>query len=180
MLRPPRTLGLSLALVTSVILFTILPLFQVFFISAIQYRVGQIDVPVGEEDVSPVAYGTEFVNTDNLLLIAQVVIGLIFLVIAIMAWRGRPPQIRWVLMGAVILLTLLTTITTFLPLIAPQELQYGIDSGRSFEQTLLLSRLCFTIFIPLYVLWYLNRAPARAFFRGYYLPQPEQTKSDNN
>jgi hypothetical protein len=26
--------------------------------------------------------------------------------------------------------------------------------------------------VSFYVVWYLNRGPARAFYRGYYLPDP--------
>jgi hypothetical protein len=31
--------------------------------------------------------------------------------------------------------------------------------------------------VMLYTLWYMNRGPARAFYRGYYLPAPPDDKN---
>jgi hypothetical protein len=40
-------------------------------------------------------------------------------------------------------------------------------------RSLLASRALLTLLVPLYVLWYMNRAPARAFYRGCYLAEPD-------
>jgi hypothetical protein len=47
-------------------------------------------------------------------------------------------------------------------------------SGGSLDKLAILLRptlFIFYVVLPLYVVWYLNRAPSRAFYRGYYLPE---------
>jgi hypothetical protein len=47
-------------------------------------------------------------------------------------------------------------------------LDQGIDSAQSLSNTVLTGRIVGSILVALYVIWYANRAPARAFYRGYY------------
>jgi magnesium-transporting ATPase (P-type) len=174
--KPPRPLGLSLAIFASVMLYSILPLVQVSMVLIVQYRLlnRPLTLDLGDEhgEVTPIMAGGDYLGVDVAALVAQTLLGIAFLAISIAAWRGRPAWIRQVLLVAVLGLTALTAVVTLIPLLSQPDLRYGIDSGREIVQQALCGRLLATLIIPLYVVWYLNRGPARAFFRGYYLPEP--------
>jgi hypothetical protein len=48
--------------------------------------------------------------------------------------------------------------------------QAGLTSGDAFFSALDTGRIVIGVLVFLYVYWYMNRAPARAYYRGYYLP----------
>jgi hypothetical protein len=175
-MKPGRTFGLSLAIIASVLLFSILPLMQVSMVLLVEYRLSQQPptLPLGNgENIQPIAVGGDFTGVADSTLILQTLLGLAFLLVALLAWIGRPPSIRFVLIAAVCTLTLLTLLTSILPLFSAPNLQDGIDSGAGVVRSLLASRALLTLLVPLYVLWYMNRAPARAFYRGCYLAEPD-------
>jgi hypothetical protein len=176
-MKPGRPFGLSLAIIASTILFSILPLMQVVLIVLVRYRLQSTNlaVPGTADGVSPIAVGGSFMGVTEVELLIQVALGLLFLVIAVFAWRGRPGWIRYAMLAAVALLTIVTAILSALPLTASSDLNTGIDSGAAFIQTLLSGRLILSLLVALYVVWYANRGPARAFYRGYYLPDPDET-----
>jgi hypothetical protein len=106
-------------------------------------------------------------------LLWQFISGVVFLAIAIFAWRGKPSSMRYVLIAAVLILTTVTIAATLISLNSVPDVQSGIDSGGSVQDSLLRARLVVTALVSLYVMWYVNRGPARAFYRGYYLPSPQ-------
>jgi uncharacterized membrane protein (UPF0136 family) len=170
-MKPGRTLGLSLAIFASAMLFSILPMLQVAMLLIIHYRFQNTDLALpGKAVVNPIAIGGSFEGGSDASLIVQVVLGVIFLVIAVCAWRGRPPWIRFVMIAAVVLLTLVTAAFSITPLLDSPDV--GIDSGAALRQTLLSGRMILSLLVALYVVWYVNRGPARAFYRGYYLSKP--------
>lgn len=173
--KPPRTLGISLAILASVMLFTILPLLQVAILLALRARLGEMSLalPNGGESGAPFAVGSEYEGIADASLWIQVVFGVVFLGIAALAWRGRPARIRFALVGAVILLTAFTIVTSAAPLMTSPDPSAGLDSGAALRDVLLSGRLIMSVLVAFYVVWYLNRAPARAFYRGYYLAAPE-------
>ena len=174
-MKPPRTLGISLAILLSVFLFTVLPLLQLAVLLIIQYRVQSIQI--GRTlDVSgdPIAVGGSFGGLSNELLIIQVILGLIFLVIAVFAWRGRPESVRYLMIIGVSLLTVLYVWDLIASLLTPPTPSMGLDSGAEITRALLCAHLFANLLVPLYVIWYLNRAPARAFFHGAYLDDPRE------
>ncbi|MCK6577700.1 MAG: hypothetical protein L6Q98_06305 [Anaerolineae bacterium] len=174
--KPPRTLGLSLAILASVMLFTLLPLLQVSVFFAVQYRFSQINLPVdpaGEDAAPPIAIGGSAGGIPDAALIVQIALGLGYLPLAMLAWRGRPGSIRQIIMAGVVLLTLTTALMTVVNLSSVPTVQGGIDSGEDLKRGLLVSRTIFSALIALYVVWYMNRGPARAFYRGHYLSTPE-------
>ncbi|MDZ4768704.1 MAG: hypothetical protein SGJ24_06215 [Chloroflexota bacterium] len=168
---PPRTFGLSLAILVSVILFTVLPLLQVLLVVAIRSRLAAV-VPGGSDD-GAIAVGANFVGLTDSSLLLQIALGVGFAIIALLAWRGRPRGIRWVMIAAVLGITGTSALLALINLAAPAEVSVGIDSGRDLERGLLVARTSLSALVALYVLWYMNRAPARAFYRGYYLPAPD-------
>jgi hypothetical protein len=78
-----------------------------------------------------------------------------------------------VMIAAVLLLTGLTAAIGLINVFMPDSIAVGLDSGRALAQQLQVTRIAFSTLIALYVLWYMNRAPARAFYRGAYLPEPD-------
>jgi hypothetical protein len=174
--KPPRTFGISIAILASICLFSCLPLTQSAVLLALPSRNNPefISPPAGSSDI-PSAVGGEIFNFDSNRLIVQGIIALAFLVIAVFAWRGKPSAIRWVLIGAVLLLSVGNFVLIINTLATPPTLDGGLDSGSNLERNLVLTQLCFTIAIPLYVVWYMSRGPARAFYRGHYLQNESRT-----
>lgn len=168
--RPSRTLGLSLAILVSIMWFSLLPLMQAGAIILVEWRLREAEQGLSLGDELPAfAYGGEFTGVSDTVLWFQAVTGCVFLVIGVGAWRGRPRSIRWIMAASVVILTAITLVTTAAALNQPPSIYEGVDSGGSLATSLLNTRLILTVLIPLYVLWYMNRAPARAFYRGYYL-----------
>lgn len=170
-MKPGRPFGLSLAIFASVMLFTVLPLMQVAMVLIVQIRLQNIQ-PSLEEGVAPIATGGNYTGLPDFALFLQTLFGLAFLIIAVFAWRGHPKSIHKIMIGAVAALTLLTLIVSVLPLLTQPTLEAGFDSGNSLTRSLSASRFVLSILIPLYTIWYMNRGPARAFYRGYYLTEP--------
>lgn len=169
--RPGRPLGLSLAIIISAMLFSLLPIVQVGIFLLLRQRFQNMEFLEGGG-----AVGGNLQLSDT-ALIWQVIGGVIFLVIAVFAWRGKPPFIRYLLIAAVLILTTITIGITIVSLSSAPDIQFGVDSARSLQDSLLRARLVVTALVSLYVMWYVNRGPARAFYRGYYLPDPQsQTK----
>lgn len=169
MQKPGRPLGLSLAILISMGLFSLLPFAQVLFVLSLRQQFQNVEfLPQGG------AIGGDLVVSDIHLIVPSLT-GLIFLVVAVLAWRGKPPAIRFVFVAGVICLTLVTILMTAASMLAEPSVEQGLDSGAQFFGSLLLARVVMTLFVALYVIWYVNRGPARAFYRGYYLPEPEQT-----
>lgn len=170
-MRPPRTLGLSLAIILSVILFTILPLLPVIWLILFRIRISETCAAFGFADDA--MCGAELFGVDEPSFVLLGVLGILFLFVAIFAWHGRPPWIRFVMVAAVLLFTLLILVVTLLPLFAQPDPTQGVSTS-------LNELLCFVwppfLLIPTYIIWYLNRGPARAFYRGYYLPDPDETE----
>ncbi len=167
MQRPGRTIGLSLAIFASVMLFSILPLGQVVVFLLLRERTRQVEFLVEGG-----AIGGNIGGVTDITLIIQVIMGLIFLVIAGFAWRGRPASIRFIFVAAVVVLTAVNIGLTLISLNDAQTLNAGLDSSAALTASLLRGRLIVSAVVALYVIWYVNRGPARAFYRGYYLPAP--------
>ncbi|MEP7291628.1 MAG: hypothetical protein ABI835_07580 [Chloroflexota bacterium] len=172
--KPGRTLGLSLAILASVMLFTILPMLQIAMILLVRLRIQSASLPVpGQADsVTPIAVGSSFVGIDDISLIVQTALGIVFLGIA---FRGRPAWIRFVMLASVLVLTLVTIALSLAPLITNPDLSRGIDSGEAIRSVFLSGRLLLSVLVAFYVVWYVNRGPARAYYRGYYLSVPSET-----
>lgn len=170
---PPRTFGITLAILLSVLLFSVIPFLQVGAILLLQTRTG-----VGDGADAPIAVGANFGGVSNEFLIAQAVLGAVFLVVAFFAWRGRPSSIRLVLIIGVIVLTVFYAWDSVTAIFTPPDPQDGLDSAGPVRTLLHLLRLGGNFLVPLYVLWYLNRAPARAFYRGSYLPEDVESQEE--
>lgn len=173
--RTGRPLGVSLAIIASVLLFSVIPLLRVGQILLIEQhfrRVTETSIPFDPQNPTEAfAAGGEFTGafTDDRLIL-QIIVGVVFLGIAIIAWRGRWTFARYLLIGAVLLLSGLTLALTLLPQLqaAAPTVGEGVSGGslQGAGRTLTAGQVLLSLFVPLYVVWYLNRAPARAFYRN--------------
>jgi hypothetical protein len=177
--KPPRTLGISLAIIAGVFLFSCLPLMQATIWLSLYGSPIEFVQPTEESQSAPSIVGASIEDATATPLVIQAALGIVFLVIAGLAWRGKPASIRFIFVGAVILLAAGNLTLLFTLLSAPQATpQTGMDSGGDLARTLSLSQLCVSLVIPAYIVWYMSRGPARAFFRGRYLEQPESTPAN--
>ncbi len=164
--RPPRTLGLSIAILLSVVLYSALPLLPVITIITLRIRFQSfceaLPTYLTEEFC---AAGIDPLGLNEPLMALMAVLGIAFLFIAILAWQGNPPVIRQLHIGAVLVLTLLVMFIYVTQLLRPASL----DNLQTSLSGLLCAVLPPYLLGPLYIVWYLTRAPARAFYRGYYL-----------
>jgi len=181
--RAIRPLGLSLAIILTVLLFSIFPLLQIGINWMIQERINQINttevdfLPNDDEGgVTPLAVGGNFSAIAPWQLVAQGTLSLFFLVVAVMAWRGRPPWIRYLLFAAIILLTVFSGVILLSEMFAPRTLESGLTSADVFFSQARCAQLFFTIVVPLYAVWYMNRAPARAFYQAQHAAPAEENQ----
>ncbi|HEX2909068.1 MAG TPA: hypothetical protein VHO69_19500 [Phototrophicaceae bacterium] len=178
MRRPGRPLGVSLAIVASLFLFTLLPLLQVGMILVLRQRFVNLDF-AGEGE-QPIFSGADVVGGVPMgQIVFQGALSLAFLVIAVLAWRGKPGRIRLIFVVGVVLLTAIRFVTVVIQRFSEQNLQLGISSADSIFQSLALGQLAAELLVTLYVMWYMNRGPARAFYRGYYLAAPPETATSD-
>lgn len=174
--EPRRPFGLSLAIIASVMLFAIFPLLDLARL--LLFRWNLRDFQMADSQLGqPLAMGANFTGLTDSVLFVHAGFSVLFLVIAVLAWRGRPRWIRFALLWAVVALLVFTAGTALAPLLRPSTFAQGVDSGFALLRGLVLGRLLLAVLISLYVVWYVNRAPARAFYRGYYLPRPETAEA---
>jgi hypothetical protein len=172
-LRPGRPFGVSLAIIASTCLFSILPLLQVGLILMVRQHFLNMDFQ--DRGMDMIAMGGDLLGVAESSLILQGFLSLLFLLIAIFAWRGKPQSMRFILVTAVFLLTFIKLISLVAPLFLQPIPQIGASSLDEIMQSLAKGQFILELFVLAYVVWYMNRGPARAFYRGYYLPEPTET-----
>jgi|SRR5690606_13035112 len=166
--KPGRPLGLSIAIIISSALFSLLPIAQVIFILLIRQQFQAVEFLE-----SGAAFGGDLIGFGDVQLLVPFVGGCVFLVIAVLAWHGRPPAIRFMFVVTVLLITVATIALAIAAVLEQPSLEQGFDSAAGLVNTLLGARIVISVLVALYVIWYTNRGPARAFYRGYYLPDPD-------
>ncbi len=141
-----RPLGLTIAILATALGYGVLPLLPLMLVvwTAITRR--QI--------------GTELINTPlNWIMMG---LGAITLIACIFAWIGRPQGARLALLGCVWLTTAVWAFRVLQSAFSAPEL-FGV--GGSLTSAGVVCQVPLLILIPVYVTWYLNRAPARQFYR---------------
>jgi len=170
-LKPHRPFGLTLAILVGVIFYSVIPLFitiQFLLVESHMNNVGK-ELNLGEETVQEIASGGDLTGgVTRFDMIVQAIMAFAFIGIAFFAWRGKPRVMRHIFTWSVILISVASVVVVIFPT------PIGGMSGGSLDglaKVLQPSVFAFYVLLPLYVVWYLNRAPARAFYRGYYLPK---------
>ncbi|MBL8163589.1 MAG: hypothetical protein JNJ61_16510 [Anaerolineae bacterium] len=168
MQRPPRPFGVSLAIIAAFFMFSLLPLLQVGLLLVVQSRFNSVSLP---EDYPQPITGGEILGLSSSGLLLQLAVAIAFLLVAALAWRGRPPVMRFIFVSVVVLLTVVKLVVLVAGRLAAAEVQVGVSSLDSIVSSVQAGQLVIEALVTLYVLWYMNRGPARAFYRGYYLPE---------
>lgn len=158
--RAHRPLGLSLALLATAILYGLTPLFEVYFIRRLSMTT-QESFLLGGVEVSAWVW-------------VQAGVGALILLLCALAWWGRPPWIRHALVAVIALVTLANLYRGVEAASAPADPVYA-GQAQSILRGWLLCQLPALILVPLYTAWYLNRAPARAFYRRSPTSHPAAT-----
>jgi hypothetical protein len=174
MQRPPRPFGVTLAIIASLILFTFFPLMEVGILISVRLHFSTVTLSDGPQ---PIAMGMDFLGIPDSKLFIQAMVAIIFFIIAFLAWRGRRPFIRYILMLACAGLTLYNILNVVVGQLSQPNLAAGVSSLDSILNSLSLGQFVISLLVTFYVVWYLNRGPARAFYRGYYLPMPADNSS---
>jgi len=162
-----RPLGLTIAIFSAAILFSAWPLVKLYMAWRLQADNNAAD----EENFLFTASSTIPLDT---LTVVTGLLGLGVLVSAFFAWWGKPPRIQYVFQALVILTTVTLIGESIYRAVGAQNLlqepiAQAIDS---------LSRcqIPLQVLTALYVVWYCNRAPARAFYRQQPLDNRNETK----
>jgi hypothetical protein len=148
--RVRRPLGLSLAIILTAIPYGVMPLLEVYFLKRLDATAREAYI-LGGVDISTWTW-------------VEGVMGGFVLIVCILAWWGHPSQIRFLMVGVLLLLTAINLYrigeawTSGVDPISGGLVQTGI-------RDLLGCQLPAMILAPPYVIWYINRAPARAFYR---------------
>jgi hypothetical protein len=145
-----RPLGLSIAIVATAILYGIFPLMPVVFLLLINTQGRTI--------------GAELVDS---LALLNAALGLLILAASVLAWLGRPQWARWILIALVVLATALRLYGVMQTIFSRTSSISEVGGNLSaLAQPLAWCQLPLLILVPLYIAWYMNRAPARAFYTG--------------
>jgi uncharacterized membrane protein len=169
--KPGRPFGVTLAIIVTVVFFSLIPLIAVGMRFAIETYISQ-----GSSGANGVLGSNSADALTDADTIIQMAISIGFLIVAFFAWRGRPRFMRFVLMLSTLAISAILLYQSFQSF-QSNRLEGG--SADAFIQFLRQGEIFLLVAIPLYVTWYLNRAPARAFYRGYYLQEDLDAMDDD-
>lgn len=148
--RVYRPLGLSIAIVSTGLIYGLLPLVTIYF----KWRIGAI------QDKGLIESGIDITTWDWL----GGAFGLVMLALCVPAWLGRPARIRWVFVGALLVVVAIHALRIVQVWTEDVDPIFGGQPEQAVHD-FLLCQVPVLVMVPLYVVWYLNRAPARAFYR---------------
>lgn len=151
-MRPRRPRGLIIALLACTILYGLYPLAQGLFF------------------ILPAIGRPSYEVQPRLLL--DIILSIAFLILLIPAWRGRPPRIRLILTGAVAILMLINLGFALADLAAQPTL--ALDSTTELDRATATCSIPIYLMLTTYIVWYLNRYPSRAYYRGEVAPSTDE------
>lgn len=167
--KPGRPFGLSLAIITVAVIFAVIPLLriglEIWLLNHFQNFSWTVDTD--EAMIEPIMSGVN-INFDYVATGGQVILALTILVLCILAWRGRPRWVRSALLWMVLIIDVIYVLATLAFFTRPPDLSQGITSADHLAAPLQGGYFLLLILSTSYLVWYINREPARAFFRGAY------------
>lgn len=173
--KPGRPLGVTIAIIASVVVYSILPLLWIGMTLLIEQRLNEISdvsIPVGAEEIAPAASGGNIdLGVGTAELIVQTTLSSGFCIVALFAWRGRSRMMRYVFLSSVIALSISMIAIQVIPLFTRDTQGASGGSLDTLFEVISNGHILLMLLLPVYVVWYLNRGPARAFYRGYYLTE---------
>jgi hypothetical protein len=171
--QPSRTIGISLAVMLGIMFYTVIPIIQIGFTLYIRSSTNGFEASVGG-NIDPIGGPYGFTAISDFELLIRIIPAILYLLFAIMAWRGKPHSMRYIIVMTAILIFGWHCLLTYLRVRSYQEA--GIFASTLYEDRLQNTYLMMMGLTTLYIAWYLNRAPARAFFRGYYLQDNKKSE----
>ena len=180
--KPPRTLGIALAIMLSTLFYTVLPLVFVGFTYSLKHRMQSSGIMIGSGDVEIPGGSVGFMSITNVELGLWAGFALIFMFIAILAWRGGHTRIRYLFVATVVLVPL--AYGALWGYRGYTDAKYLAESGAILPGAglpgICSSVVSLPILLTLYTVWYMNRGPARAFYRGHYLSREDNTPNEKS
>jgi hypothetical protein len=159
-----RPLGLTIAITAIAALYGALPLLEVYFLHRLSVTADEAYL-MGGVEISSWTW-------------LEGLFGGVVLIICLLAWWGRPPWIRFVLIAAILLPTALNMVRIAEALTNPVDPIFGGQTQEAIRDFLTCQLPGFVV-VPLYATWYLNRAPARAFYRRVPLSRVARQAPDS-
>jgi ABC-type Fe3+-siderophore transport system permease subunit len=159
---------LSLAILLCLMLFVVFPLLRLGFDAALQTRLSGLSGPLAltpDTTMTPLAAGGAVDLITPVRLLIEGGSALTMLGLCVLAWRGRPSWGRHLLTVAVVAMAVLAGTSIVQAIGQTPTVNAGVSSGDGLIGSLRWTQLILTVLVPLYVVWYINRAPARAFYR---------------
>lgn len=152
--RVYRPLGLTIAIMAGVVLFGVWPLTKFY----IAYRLN------ADVDDGGLIFGSSL--PFDTLIQATAVVGVLVILSAVFAWIGRPASIQY-MFQVIILLSAFLLIGEAIYRTTQETtgINSSFQSGDATAEDILRCQVPLQILTALYIIWYCNRAPARAFYR---------------
>lgn len=148
--RVLRPLGMTLAILSAMIVFGGFPLIEFY----LAWRLNAGTEPEFRVGGFPYDFLTQLMGIMALLVI----------ITSFLAWLGRPHYVRLAFLTTIVVSLGMTLFRTLYRALVPEtETLFGVG------QSSLVSPLCSLLLVlqvltALYIIWYANRAPARAFY----------------
>ncbi len=160
--KPKRPFGVSLAILTGVTVFAILPLLITVLFIYLNNRV----YLEGDGSFS----GLTFLGLSTPSVGTYTAAAILFLGVAFFAWRGRPAAMRFIFPLAVFIMAILMSVLVGVAG-SSTGFQAGIDSAETARQVFREGYVIVILLVVVYISWFFNRWSARAYYRGYYTPE---------
>lgn len=162
--RVRRPLGLTLAIFAAFALFGFWPLLKTYLAWQFEEDRTNSDALIfSGNSTFPFDAFTQFLG----------LLGVLVIISAIFAWLGRPPVIRFVFQAAV----LITGIALISETVYRTSDATYLDSLEQAMGGVMQGQVPVQILTALYIIWYCNRAPARAFYRQEPLQRKMEEES---
>jgi hypothetical protein len=167
--KPGRPFGLSLAIVVVTLVFGIIPLLRIGLDIWLFQHFQNFDwnVETETETVEPIFSGIDF-DFNYVSVIGQGMLAGAILILCVLAWRGRPRWIRYALLWAVLIIDAIYIFAIIVSFTTLPDISQGLTSADSVNSSLQVGYFVLLALSTTYLIWYLNREPARAFYRGSY------------
>src|SRR5690606_19300873 len=108
------------------------------------------------------------INFDYVATGGQAILAITILILCILAWRGRPRWVRSALLWMVLIIDAIYVLGMIAWFTRPPDFSQGITSADNLAAPLQGGYFVLLVLTTSYLVWYLNREPARAFFRGTF------------
>jgi hypothetical protein len=147
-----RPLGLTLMIAVCAMFYIALPLLVTFYPLMMAHTLDEVFGDAGTD----LPWGSA----------AQVIFSVVFAVVLVLAWRGRPPWVRFAIAALALIQAGVVVVNGLIILSDRTPLESGWVSIEDVRRDIQIPTMLGAVALALFVTWYFNRAPAVAFFTG--------------